>query len=485
MTDKEVVWRPQPGPQTVALSSSAFELLYGGAVGGGKSQALLWGATRQVEKPDYRALILRRTFPELRELMDEAMQEFPRIGGHWIASEKRCEFPSGATIEFGYCESYADVMQYRGQQYQYIGYDEIGDLPDERVWDFLLTRIRSGKDASLVKQARCSANPGGAGHGWLKRRFIDPCPPDGTLIYLPSGVTRAFVKAKLADNPILLENDPEYKMRLDALPDVMREQLQEGNWEVGMGLAFPMLTRTSHRVPPVQINPYWNLFGAFDWGFGHRWAFLLFAVPEPGKLLVVDSTGGHGMVPTDIHERVADLLTSYGLTFQHLQYTVAGSDVKIREESRGNYGPSVLEQFIAGGWYGIMNADQGRVAGYSNLLQYLHDKTLAFCDTPGNRQGIEQMLGLVVDPDAPNTILKTDVNPVTKEGGDDWTDALRYGAMSRPTFRPVATLTTGKATDRHLPRGDRRESTLTYQGLPFAALPGRGRSTAQTTTPIE
>jgi hypothetical protein len=138
---------------------------------------------------------------------------------------------------------------------------------------------------------------------------------------------------------------------------------------------------------------------------------------------------------------VEDLLKSHGLTFHNLSYTVAGSDVKIREEARGNYGPSVLEQFMSLGWFGIMVADQGRVAGYSNLLQYLHDKNLAFCDTPGNRLGVEQMLGLVVDPDAPNTILKTDVNPTTGEGGDDWTDALRYGAMSRPTYRPIATLT--------------------------------------------
>jgi hypothetical protein len=447
--------------------------MYGGAVGGGKSQAILYGSLRQVHKKHYRALILRSSFPELRELMDEAQRVFPDLGGVWIASEKRFRFPSGATIEFGYCATYADAMQYRGQQYQYIAYDEIGDLADERVWDFLLTRIRSGADATLVKQARCSANPGGVGHGWIKRRFIDACPPDGTPILLKNGVQRAFVKARLKDNKKLLEADPEYERRLDGLPDVTREQLKEGNWDVGMGLAFPMLTRDSHRVPAVQVEPHWNLFGAFDWGYGHRWSFILFAVPEPGKLLVVDSTGGRGMVPTDIHERVADLLSSYGLTFFNLSYTVAGSDVKIREEARGNYGPSVLEQFIALGWYGMMPADQGRVAGYSNLLQYFHDKNLAFCDTPGNRAGIELLLGLVVDPDAPNTILKVDVNPTTGEGGDDFPDALRYGAMSRPTHKPLAVLAPQKTVDRHLPWEARRQSSPNSFGLPAAALPGQ------------
>jgi hypothetical protein len=145
------------------------------------------------------------------------------------------------------------------------------------------------------------------------------------------------------------------------------------------------------------------------------------------------------MVPTEIVDRVRSLLDLYGTGFLRLAYTVAGADVKIVDRARGNYGPSVLEQFMENGWYGLMPADQNRPGGYSNLLQHLHDGTLAFCDTPGNREVLKQLMGLVTDPDAPNDVLKVDVDPVTGEGGDDWYDMLRYGAMSRPSPRRFTT----------------------------------------------
>ena len=106
-----VLWAPHPGPQTAFLQSTAHEALYGGMAGGGKSDALLYGALRQVHHPKYRALILRRTFPELRGLMDRALTTFAQTRGRWHEQSKRWTWPSGATVEFGYCASYGDVMQ--------------------------------------------------------------------------------------------------------------------------------------------------------------------------------------------------------------------------------------------------------------------------------------------------------------------------------------------------------------------------------------
>ena len=447
---QRVLWKPHPGPQEVFLSSAADEVLYGGARGGGKTDCLLYGALRQVHKPAYRALILRRTFPELREVMDRAMGGFKALGGTWSASEKLWTFASGATVEFGFCERYADALQFQGHEFAFIGYDEIGNLSDERAWDFLLSCLRC-TDPSIVKMARCSANPGGVAHGWLKRRFIASCPPDGTPVWtaftLPDGrevwKTRAFVQARVFDNPTLMENDPSYVAQLMQLPEVMRKQHLDGDWEVGSGLAFETLGETTHLVPRAEVPGWANCFGAFDWGFGHKWSFAVAYQRPDGKLHVVDAASGRKMIPQRIVERVADVLESRGLTFQRLSYTVAGADVKIRDEARGSFGPSVMEQFGSEGWF-LMNADQSRVAGYQNLLRYIESRQIEFEDTPGNRAVIATLREMVTDPDFPNDVLKVDADPLTGEGGDDAYDMLRYLAMSRP----LASVMPASALDR-------------------------------------
>ncbi len=348
------------------------------------------------------------------------------------------------------CESYADALQFQGHEFAFIGYDEIGNLSDERAWDFLLSCLRC-TDPSIVKMARCSANPGGVAHGWLKRRFIASCPPDGTPVWtaftLPDGrevwKTRAFVQARVFDNPTLMENDPGYVAQLMQLPEVMRKQHLDGDWEVGSGLAFETLGETTHLVPRAEVPGWANCFGAFDWGFGHKWSFAVAYQRPDGKLHIVDAASGRKMIPRRIVERVADVLESRGLTFQRLSYTVAGADVKIRDEARGSFGPSVMEQFGSEGWF-LMNADQSRVAGYQNLLRYIESRQIEFEDTPGNRAVIATLREMVTDPDFPNDVLKVDADPLTGEGGDDAYDMLRYLAMSRP----LASVMPASALDR-------------------------------------
>lgn len=434
------------------------------------TDCLLYGALRQVDNPNYRALILRRTFPELREVMDRALGMFKQLGGEWVASEKRFKFPSGATIEFGYMETYADALQFQGQEFTYVGYDEIGNLRDERAWDFILSCVRS-TDPTLVKMARCSANPGGVAHGWLKRRFIAQCPPDGTPIWfhftLPDGRevwrTRAFVQAKVFDNPTLAENDPGYVANLMQLPEVMRKQHLEGDWEVGSGLAFERLREESHLVPLQQVPGWASCFAAFDWGYGHKWAFSVAYLTPGGKLHVIDSASGRKQIPEAIVERVRDVLKARGLNFSRLAYTVAGSDVKIRDEARGSFGPSVMEQFGNHGWF-LMNADNSRVAGYQNLLRYIEHGLIEWEDTPGNRAVIQTLRDMVLDPDFPSDVLKVDADPITGEGGDDAYDMTRYLCMSRPlaSVEPVEQMS--RAVMRgHLPSHQRPRHPLNVE----------------------
>ena len=178
---RPVLWAPHPGPQSAFLSSMAYEALYGGQAGGGKSDALLYGALRQVHYPRYRALILRRTFPELRELMDRALTTFGQTRGRWTEQSKRWTWPSGATVEFGYCATFADALQYQGQEFTFIGFDELGQIQEERVWTYLMSRCRQSAP-DLVLQMRASANPGGPGHAWIKARFVDRCPVPGAVV---------------------------------------------------------------------------------------------------------------------------------------------------------------------------------------------------------------------------------------------------------------------------------------------------------------
>jgi hypothetical protein len=397
-----------------------------------------------VHFPDFRALFLRKTFPELREVMDRSHGTFKRLGAEWIASEKRWRFPSGAYYEFGYCESWADVQQYQGQQYQYIAFDELGLLPEERIWVFLMTRCRS-TNPKINRFMRASANPGGAGHGWLKRRFISTCKPNGEIYFVPGTdppLTRAFVQSRVWDNPSIVENDPQYISILKALPPAMRAQLLEGDWNAGTGLAFERLTAATHMVEPFRVEGWESPFAAIDWGYSHNYSVGIY-LPKPGnRVYKVDTIISRRHNPEQIVERVRERLLSLGLDFYRLQYTVAGSDVKIVEKARGNTGPSVMEQFFNAGWP-VIQADQSRISGYQNMLHYFdwdlptsenpyRPPLFQMMDTPGNRKCLDQLQEMVVDPDGPNDVLKVDADYLTGEGGDDCYDETRYALMSRP-----------------------------------------------------
>src|SRR5689334_4603067 len=181
MTAPRVLWEPHPGPQMTFLAAAEDEVLYGGAKGGGKSDAILFGALRQIDKARYKALILRETFKELGEMLMRAHRVLPQIGGTWRETDKTYTFPSGARIVFGHCESIKDAQLYQGGEWAYIGYDELGNVALEDVWVELLKEIRC-PDPTVRRMARASANPGYAGEPWLVERFVKPCGEDGRRI---------------------------------------------------------------------------------------------------------------------------------------------------------------------------------------------------------------------------------------------------------------------------------------------------------------
>jgi hypothetical protein len=459
--DQSVLWQPHHGPQSTFLASPAYEALYGGAAGGGKSDALLFGGLRQIDHPHYKALILRRTYPELRELMDRALEVMGQIGGTWNESGKRWTFHSGATLEFGYCDVYADVMRYQGQSYTYIAFDEIGQLKDEKVWTYLMSRNRAAHDG-LSRYMRASANPGGPGHQWLKRRFINCCSPDGTphAITLDDGtiVTRAFVRARLADNPTLGLHDPGYGARLRLLPELEYRWLADGDWDAGAGLGLAELSRDRHLVRPLATIPgHWTLFGAFDWGYQHPFCFGLFCVDEGGTVYLVDSIFGRHLGDTAIIYRVKEMLDRLGYSFARLASTHAGHDCWSEIKAR-DFTPSTFEECMKHGWI-LTKANTARIAGVQNFRRYLTWKTpeggkieprFKMCDTPNNRRVFECLEGVVSDPDDPEDILKVDADD-QGQGGDDAYDMVRYGLASRPVLARVPAVIPSKIPDRAQP----------------------------------
>lgn len=433
MADLPVLWRPNPGPQTAFLASSAYEALYGGAAGGGKSDSLLFGALRQIHHPSYRALILRRTFPELRELMDRALEHFGAVGGVWNASEKRWRFPSGATVEFGYCQTYADVQQYQGQSFQFIGFDELGQVAEERIWTYLMSRNRPG-DAGLTMHMRATANPGGAGHHWIKARFIDVCLPNGTMtavpmIGTPRTTSRAYFRALLADNPVLMANDPGYADRLRHLPELEYRWLAEGDWSAGGGLAFPELAQKDrYFIQPLAIPSYWTLWGGFDWGYQHPFSFGLYAADDSGNVYCVDSTSGRHMQPPEIAERWRNLLVAHRCETRKVPVH-AGHDCWADIKARGENVPTLTEQFYREGFL-LHKASISRIAGVQNLRRYFSLNNgiprVRFFDTPGNRAMFECIATRIADPDELEDVLKQDADE-SGNGGDDRYDQCVHG----------------------------------------------------------
>jgi hypothetical protein len=444
VTVRPILWTPHPGPQSEFLAASEFEVLYGGAAGGGKTDALIFDGVGQMNHPAARAVFLRQTFPQLREVMDRCAAIFPQLGGEWRASDKRWRFTTGATFEFGYGQTWDEVQQYAGQEFTWLGYDEIGNLKEERCWTFLHSRLRS-KDKSLKVYARASANPGGAGHAWLKRRFVEAT-NQGQVIYRDkdTGLTRRFIAAKVKDNPSLIDANPQYIAQLMQLPETLRKQLLEGDWNTGAGFALSELGETSHLVQPFDIPAHWYRFGGFDWGFEHPWWMTGAAQAPNGDVFVTHAIKGRRDQPDQIASSIVD-----GTRGVNWGAIAGGLDAWHDHKARGESGPTIAERLQAAG-IPLVRATVSRVSGLNNLRWYcslteavknkatgLYDliprvPRVRFFDTPSCRALVSHLRDIVTDPDRPEDSLKVDADPETGLGGDDGYDTFRYMMMLRP-----------------------------------------------------
>ena len=426
--EREIIFQPNDGPQTEFLAAMEQEVFYGGARGGGKSYAMLVDPLRYCHKQHHRALLLRRSMPELRDLISHSQRLYTRAfpGAKWREQEKEWRFPSGARIEFGYAENLTDVLRYQGQSYTWIGIDELPQYPTPDIYNFLRSSLRS-VDPEVPVFIRATGNPGNVGSTWVKNMFVDPAIPNTPFtmdIETPVGmksITRRFIPAKLQDNPYLMQTD-DYMIMLSSLPDIQKKQFLEGDWEAFEGSAFPEFNRAVHVIEPFEIPNNWVRFRSADWGYSSPACCLWFAIDFDNYLYVYRELYTQ-KVTADIFARQV-LQQEYG---EYMKYGVLDSSTWAK---RGDVGPSIAETMIQEGckWRPSDRSPRSRINGKLEVHKRLYvDPDI-------------QYPGMFIFSNCTNLIRTLPLLPTDKNNPEDVDthaedhayDALRYACMSRP-----------------------------------------------------
>lgn len=224
-----IPYYPEP-PQEAFLALDRLEALYGGAAGGGKSDALLMGALQYVDLPGYAAILFRRTYADLSlpgALMDRSKTWLAGTDARWVDVDKTWRFPSGASLSFGYLQSTNDKYRYQSAEFQYVAFDELTQFPKDDYL-YLFSRLRKPEGSVIPLRMRAATNPGGAGHRWVRQRFLTKEPDPDVVETEAERRARIFIPAKLADNPHV--DQAAYREALGQLDPQTREQLLNGDW---------------------------------------------------------------------------------------------------------------------------------------------------------------------------------------------------------------------------------------------------------------
>lgn len=290
------------------ISSEAFETLFGGAAGGGKSYGQLIDALLYAIKyPGSKQIIFRRTFPDLEKSLVRVSQElYPKAVAKYNSSKHVWNFKNGSIIDFSYIDSEKDVYQYQSAEYDIIRFDELTHFT-EYMYTYMISRCRGAN--GYPKGLKSSTNPGGVGHSWVKARFIDIGTPN-TVHKIKnengSESTRIFIPSLVQDNKFLLENDPDYITRLDNLPEKDRKALKYGNWDIFDGVFFSEFDREVHVIEPIEIPSNWNKYIALDYGLD-KFAVLFFAIDTKGHIYVTNCIHKENLIVSE----AAQTLKSY------------------------------------------------------------------------------------------------------------------------------------------------------------------------------
>lgn len=449
-----VVWSPQP-KQAAFMARPEYEALYGGAAGGGKSDALVVEALRQVGIPHYKALIVRKTYPQLAELIDKSLNYYPRAypKARYNASAHTWNFPSGAKILFGSMQYTKDRTRYQGQAYDFIGFDELTHF----TWDeysYLFSRNRPNGPGTRV-YIRASANPGGVGHGWVKERFVTAGKPMTTIWEDvtwrdPSGQehrarqSRIFVPSSVFDNPALLNNDPDYVRRLASMPEADRNALLYGDWDSFTGQVFTEWRNDpehyadrlhTHVITPFRVPDGWTIWRSFDWGYSRPFSVGWYAVDHDRRMYRIrELYGCTGTPNTGVQWEPAHVAREIR--------RIEAEDPNLRGRKIYGVGDPAIWQSDGTESIGALmerervffeKGDHNRIAGKMQVhhrLAFDGDGLPMLYVFTTCRHFIRTVPNLVYD--------ETDVEDIDTDGEDHIYDELRYVCMKNPISPPAA-----------------------------------------------
>ncbi len=398
--------------QKLFFASRARFTAYGGARGGGKS----WALRRKLIGlclcyPGIRCLLVRRSLGELKaNHLTPLLSEYGDLLTY-REKDRLLWLPNGSSIALGYCSSERDTLRYQGQEYDIIAIDEATQLSE---YQFSVFKACLRGVSLMPRRMYLTCNPGGIGHAWVKRLFVDrefrgdECPED-----------YAFIPAQVYDNPVLLQADPAYLKNLQSLPTRLRDAWLLGRWDVFRGQFFPEFDPQVHICTPDGIPSSLRYFAAMDYGFDML-AVLLMGIDGVGNLYVVGEVAQSGLT---LH---AAALRTEALCRDHrVEYIAASPDLWNRRQDTGRSGFEVMQ--AVPGMPPMQRADDRRIPGWRILRQYL---------APGEGQPHLYISSVCKDLIASLPALLCDEERIEDASDHPHAithtpEALRYGVMSR------------------------------------------------------
>lgn len=433
------MWIPRSQAQQDALACPAEILLFGGAAGSLKSETMLMDAVQEHENARLRAILFRRSYPELeKSLVRRSRELYPHLGGRYNEQKHRWRFPSGATIEFGYCEAEKDIYRYQGAEYSFIGFDEsthFGEFPIR----YMLSRLRS-TEPSVRLRLRLATNPGNVGHAMHKAVFHGPtcthCAVTAASrvprqIYRdalwpsdqhPIHKSTCFIPGRVQDHSLL---GADYLESLASLPGAFRKALLEGCWDVYEGQYFDHWDprRMVARRPLLEVEETWPHWVGADYGFNisQAAAYLFCRTPASveypqGRILVVDEY-------TAKHQQAADFARALRQRFAPEGRRVLAWYLSPDAWNQRGDGHTLADQMTEASGIPFEPASNDRIGGAMLVYSRLDRGELVIADTC--RQLVDTLPSRIHDPERPDDILKIHGDPL-----DDCIDALRYGLYS-------------------------------------------------------
>lgn len=406
--------KPYPKQEEFFMAHTT-RIAYGGARGGGKSWAMRTKfIILALTYPGIQILLLRRTFPELRENHIIPLQKALYKIATYKDSTKEFIFKNRSRIKLGYCQNESDILQYQGQAYEVIGMEEATQFTYMQYIALTESNRLSGNTRGFVPRMYFTCNPGGVGHEWVKRLFIDRSYHENES---PDDYT--FVPSTVYDNKYITENNPQYIRTLEALPEIRRKAMLYGDWDAFEGQYFPEFSRERNVCRPFEIPNNWTRFVAFDYGLDMTACLWLAYPPDKSKIYVYKELYRPGLILSEAARAIKEMTGE-----DKIRWSVASPDLAGRRQDSGKTGFDILTSY---GLSGLTPANNARITGWRMIRELLFDKTinearLVFFENCTNV--IRTLPRLTFDSRVPEDVSDTP-HELTHAP-----DALRYGIMS-------------------------------------------------------